>query len=188
MIKLIVGLGNPGEEYSKTRHNVGFWLLNFIIKNYGGDLKSNKKLHGLFGSTQISTQTIYFLKPTTFMNESGIALRACIKFFDIKPQEVLVLHDELDLAVGIIRLKFAGGHGGHNGLRSIINHLGTADFWRLRIGIDHPKNKNLVSGYVLSPPNAADFNKIEEGLQALLPLIPDIVGGSQQKVMLKLHT
>lgn len=154
-IKLIVGLGNPGAQYENTRHNAGFWCLQEVARNYNIALKADKKHQGAIGKGLIGSQTCWLLAPTTFMNLSGVAVSSLANFHKIKPQEILVLHDEIDLPTGCIKLKQGGGHGGQNGLRDIITRLGNQkDFYRLRIGIDHPGHKDKVTGHVLGKPKS----------------------------------
>ncbi|ELN4659202.1 aminoacyl-tRNA hydrolase, partial [Escherichia coli] len=148
-ISLIVGLGNPGKEYAQTRHNAGFWFVERIAEKYGITLKADPKFFGISGRGNIEGQDIRLLLPTTFMNLSGKSVVPFCKFYRVAPEAMLIAHDELDMNPGIIRLKTGGGHGGHNGLRDIVPHLGP-NFHRLRIGIGHPGSKERVSGHVLS--------------------------------------
>ena len=134
-IKLIVGLGNPGPKYTETRHNAGFWFVEALADRYRGNFLPEKKFHGEVARIDIEGSDIWLLKPETYMNRSGLAVSSLASFYKIAPQDVLVAHDEIDLKAGIVRLKSGGGHGGHNGLRDIISHLGTRDFQRLRIGV-----------------------------------------------------
>ncbi len=157
-LKLIVGLGNPGPEHMLTRHNAGFWFVDALASNLGGRFRSHTRFHGDFSRVQLCGQEITLLKPTTFMNRSGLAIRAISDYMKLPPEEILVAHDELDLPVGEARFKLGGGHGGHNGLRHTITHIGPA-FWRLRIGIGHPGDRSPVIGYVLPLVVAGDFNE-----------------------------
>ncbi len=182
-IKLIVGLGNPGVDYAKTRHNVGMWFVDAIAAEFDETFKKEAKFFGFFRKTS----TYCLLIPTTFMNDSGKAVAAVAKFYKISPTEILVVHDELDFPVGQVRLKSGGGHGGHNGLRDIIQHLGSNNFYRLRIGIDHPGHKDRVTPYVLSAPNKKDREEIMLSINLALRLIPDLIAGKFQKVMRELH-
>lgn len=150
-IKAIVGLGNPGEKYAKTLHNIGFWYADELLRAYpGACFSKEKKLHGEQAVVQHNGERLILLKPDTFMNNSGQAVVALCQFYKIKPEEILVAHDEMDLPSGTVKMKQAGGHGGHNGLRSIIQHVG-ANFQRLRLGVGHPGHKDQVLGYVLNP-------------------------------------
>ena len=151
-IRLIVGLGNPGREYETTRHNAGYWWLDELARLQNLSFKSESKFHGLAARGQLHGHEMLLLKPQTFMNVSGRAVGALAQFYKIAPAEMLVVHDELDLPPGVARLKMGGGHGGHNGLKDIIAHLGSKDFWRLRLGIGHPGERADVAGYVLNDP------------------------------------
>lgn len=159
MIKLIVGLGNVGSEYARTRHNAGFWAADMLSERYGIKLVEQKKFFGFIGDGSINSEPVKLLKPTTLMNLSGKSVQAVAGFYQIKPDEILVCHDELELPCGIARAKFGGGHGGHNGLRDISQKIG-ADFHRLRLGIGRPEHKSQVSAYVLSAPPPSEQAKI----------------------------
>jgi len=161
VIKLVVGLGNPGQKYAKTRHNAGFLLLDELVKIEGADFSLQSRFLGSLAEVVTSAGKVYLLKPNTFMNRSGQSVTLVMKYFKILPEEVLVVHDELDFSVGSMKLKFSGGHGGHNGLRDIIAALGGKDFLRLRIGIDRPVSAKLVADYVLSNFSKQDEEKIE---------------------------
>ena len=179
-IALIVGLGNPGKEYQKHRHNVGFWLLDELSQNF----KIEKKFFGEVGDFK----NIRLLKPTTFMNRSGLSVQSVVNFYKIKAEEILVIHDELDLNAGVVRLKKGGGHGGHNGLRDIITSLGSADFYRLRLGIGHPGDRNLVSDFVLHKPSSLENTQIEDAITKAILQIDNIIAGNFDKAMQTLHT
>ncbi len=153
MIKLVVGLGNPGQQYEKTRHNAGFLFLEQLAYELGCSWTRESKFHGLWASCSIAAQKIILLKPTTFMNHSGQSVGAVTRYHKIEPSEILVVHDELDFEVGVVKLKKGGGHAGHNGLRDIIAHLNSNDFHRLRIGIGRPLAGKSVADYVLSVPS-----------------------------------
>ena len=188
-IKLIVGLGNPGPNYIDTRHNAGAWFVEQIAASEQSPLKPESKFHGLFAKVIIANQTVYLLNPTTFMNRSGMAVQAVCQFYKIQPEEILVVHDELDFDAGITRLKVAGGHGGHNGLRDIIQKLGGAkDFVRLRVGIGHPGDKSKVHSYVLKNPSSVDKQKITDSLIDAHRYLEQIVTGDLEKAMNGLHT
>lgn len=187
-IKLIVGLGNPGPKYSETRHNAGFWFVEELANHYRGRFLPEKKFHGEVARISVEGNDIWLLKPETYMNRSGLAVVSLASFYKIMPQNILVAHDEIDLKAGIARLKSGGGHGGHNGLRDIIAHLGTRDFQRLRIGVDHPGSKDLVVDYVLRRPDAKDRQAIEDAITDALRVMPKISAGEWEKAMHQLHT
>lgn len=164
-IKLIVGLGNPGEKYADTRHNAGEWLIERLARRFNVSLNPESKFFGKTARTLVNGKEVRLLVPTTFMNLSGKAVGALANFYRIKPEEILVIHDELDLPAGIAKLKQGGGHGGHNGLKDIVAQLGNKNnFYRLRIGIGHPGHRDLVAGYVLNKPSPADRNALEKVL------------------------
>ncbi|MET0013840.1 MAG: aminoacyl-tRNA hydrolase [Sedimenticola sp.] len=187
-IRLIVGLGNPGAQYDETRHNAGFWFVDLVARRHGGMFKSETKFHGQTCRVRIDGRECWLLKPSTFMNRSGQAVSALANYFKIHIEEVLVAHDELDIPAGSIRLKKGGGHGGHNGLRDIVSAMGGKDFWRLRIGIDHPGNARQVVDYVLGRPSRDDAIEIEREIARAEELLPRILAGDSQKVMNLLHT
>ncbi len=187
-IKLIVGLGNPGREYESTRHNAGFWWVDEFAHAHKFTFKAESKFHGLTARGQVHGHEVLLLKPQTFMNASGRALAALAQFYKIEPQHMLVVHDELDLPPGSAKLKLGGGHGGHNGLKDIIAHLGTRDFWRLRIGIGHPGERADVMGYVLHPPLREEGELIAQAMQRSHDVANLIVEGKMEAAMLKLHS
>lgn len=187
-IKLIVGLGNPGAEYENTRHNVGVWFLNRLLAGTRFELKPEKKFKGDVVKATLYDHEIFLLAPTTFMNLSGESVLALARFYKIAPQEILVVHDELDLPCGTVRLKQGGGHGGHNGLQSIIQHIGTQDFLRLRLGIDHPGHKDLVSDYVLSKPKPNQSELMEDAIADSLRVVPQLLSGNLADAMQELHS
>jgi len=166
-IKLIVGLGNPGNEYVDTRHNAGFWFLDELARMYHGTFKNDKKFFGDAVKIQINAKDVWLLKPNTFMNLSGQALQALAQFYKINLENIVVIHDELDLDPGVARLKKGGGHGGHNGLRDISTRSGK-DFWRIRLGIGHPGDRNKVTGYVLNKPSKDDRISIERAIPLIM--------------------
>lgn len=186
-IKLFVGLGNPGEAHQNTRHNAGFWWLDFVAKNHRLSFKNNSKFFGFFSKNSENGE-YYLLKPTTFMNESGKSVAAFANFYKLKPEEILIIHDELDLKPGKIKLKLSGGHGGHNGLKSISSALQSNNYWRLRIGIGHPGDKNLVSNYVLKKPQKLDDDKIQEAIFNSYKIFSLLVTGQFNKSLLNLHS
>lgn len=186
-IQLIVGLGNPGNEYTGTRHNAGFWWVDQVCAETGSQLKLEAKFFGHAGKLKSSNE-VWLLKPTTFMNASGRSVGAIAKFYKIPPESILVIHDELDLPPGTVKLKKGGGHGGHNGLKDIAAQLGTPDFWRLRLGIGHPGDKNAVANYVLKDPTRDEMRAIEENIDQSTTLLPLLLKGEFEAAMLKLHT
>ncbi len=164
-IKLIVGLGNPGDKYTDTRHNAGEWLIERLARRFNVSLNPESKFFGKTARTLVNRKEVRLLVPTTFMNLSGKSVGALASFYRIKPEEILVIHDELDLPPGIAKLKQGGGHGGHNGLKDIVAQLGNNNnFYRLRIGIGHPGHRDLVAGYVLNKPSPADRDALEKVL------------------------
>jgi len=187
-VQLIVGLGNPGNEYEQTRHNAGFWFVDAIARRYNTSFKSEKKFHGDIARISVNGQEVWLLKPDTFMNRSGQAIQALANFYKIKLENILVAHDELDLDPGVARLKKDGGHGGHNGLRDTIEKMGGKNFLRLRIGIGHPGDKNRVSGYVLKKASNDDHIDIERAIDQALKVLPQVIDGDLAKAMNELHT
>ncbi len=184
-IKLIVGLGNPGDKYEATRHNAGFWCVDAIAAQYNIKFAMDAKMFGIVGKLNADT---WLLKPTTFMNNSGKAVVALANYYKILPAEILVVHDELDLPAGSVKLKFGGGHGGHNGLKDIHMALGTADYWRLRLGIDHPGDRNEVINYVLKAPTKLEIDALQANIHAACGVVPLLLKGDFEAAMLKLHT
>lgn len=187
-IRLIVGLGNPGREYEATRHNAGFWWVDAVAAGKSASFKPEKKFHGLAARLAANNREVWLLKPETFMNLSGRAVSALAGFYKITPDEILVVHDELDLPPGTVRLKKGGGHGGHNGLKDIIAQLGTPDFWRLRLGIGHPGDRNAVVNFVLNAPQLAEQELIDTAVDASLAGLPQLLSGDFPAAMIKLHT
>lgn len=187
-IKLLVGLANPGPDYAQTRHNAGHWYLNQLASQENIQLKAEAKFYGLTGRIQFAGNDIRLLVPTTFMNLSGKAVSAMAKFYRIKPEEILVAHDELDLPPGTAKFKLGGGHGGHNGLKDIISQLGNnKNFYRLRIGIGHPGDRNKVSGYVLGKPQKQDLDFIEQSIDEAARCTTILGQDGLQKAMNRLH-
>lgn len=183
-IKLIVGLGNPGDKYEKTRHNAGFWFVDLIAAQNSCKLALDAKMFGFVG--KLKTEA-WLLKPTTFMNASGKAVAALANYYKILPSEILIVHDELDLQPGTAKLKLGGGRSG-NGIKDIIAALGTEDFWRLRIGIGHPGDKNEVVNYVLKAPTKDESDALEASIHAAAGVVPFLLAGDFDAAMLKLHT
>lgn len=187
-IKLIVGLGNPGREYEDTRHNAGFWWVDEFARAHQFVFRSEAKFHGQAARGTMQAHEIFLLKPQTFMNVSGRGVGALAQFYKITPDQILVVHDELDLPPGAAKLKLGGGPGGHNGLKDIIAHLGTRDFWRLRIGIGHPGDRAEVSNYVLNAPRREEMLLIEQAMQRAQDVSQLIAEGKLEAAMLKLHS
>jgi len=187
-IRLIVGLGNPGREYETTRHNAGYWWVDELARLQNLNFKSEARFHGLMARGQLHGHEMLLLKPQTFMNVSGRSVGALVQFYKIAPAEILVVHDDLDLQPGVARLKLGGGHGGHNGLKDIIAHLGTRDFWRLRLGIGHPGDRAEVVNFVLNDPRKEERALIEQAVQRALEVADLIITGKQEAAMLKLHS
>ena len=188
MIKLIVGLGNPGAEYEATRHNAGFWWLDAVARELKVNLVPDKSYWGLVARTQVQGQTVWLLAPQTFMNLSGKSVGALAKFFKIQPDEILVAHDELDIEPGQAKLKKGGGHAGHNGLRDIHAQLGSAEYWRLRIGIGHPGEKSEVVHWVLKKPSPEQRRGIEDSITRSVKALAQLLTGDMEKAMLQIHT
>ncbi len=187
-VSLIVGLGNPGSEYEKTRHNAGFWFLDELARQQNLSFKLEKKFHGEVARYKYAGEDVWLLKPTTFMNLSGQSVQALAHFYKINLDEILVVHDELDLSVDTARLKKGGGHGGHNGLRDITSKMGGNNFLRLRIGIGHPGDKNQVTNHVLKKASTDDQISIERNIERALNVLPLVIEGEVQKAMNELHT
>ncbi len=186
-IQLIVGLGNPGKQYEQTRHNAGFWFVESLVSAYHGQLKNESKFQAEIATLDIAGHKVWAIKPNTFVNLSGQAVTQAAHYYKIEPESILVIHDELDLEPGTIKLKKGGGHGGHNGLRDVCEKIGK-DYWRLRVGIGHPGDRNRVSDYVLSRPGKVDEELIEDTLTKGLRNIEDIIRGDSEKAMQDLHT
>lgn len=191
-IRLIVGLGNPGPEYEQTRHNAGFWLVDNLANTLPGcRLQRESKYNAMLAKSIISGNEVWLLEPLTFMNRSGQSVGALARFFKIKPEEVLVVHDELDIAPGVAKLKKGGSSGGHNGLKDITAALGTQDYWRLRLGIGHPRNsqsQQAVADFVLHRPRKEEQPLIDESIDKSLRIIPLVVEGKFDVAMMQLHT
>lgn len=191
-IKLIVGLGNPGPEYERTRHNAGFWFAEDVAHEIGGSFASEKKFFGQIARGAGASSEVRVIKPQTFMNLSGQSVAAVAKFYDITPESILVAHDELDLDPGDIKFKFGGGHAGHNGLRDIQAKLGTGDYWRLRIGIGHPREsvnaQQPVADWVLNRPRRDEQDAIEIAIERALALLHFLIAGDTESAVKQLHT
>lgn len=187
-LRLIVGLGNPGPEHAKTRHNAGFWLVDALAEQAGARFGLESKLFGETAKATLAGQSLWLLKPVTFMNLSGKSVAAALRYWKIEPEQMLVAHDELDLPPGTARLKFDGGHGGQNGLRDIIRLLGHARFHRLRVGIGHPGHKDRVTPWVLGRPGRDDEAAILRAIDDALAVLPLAVTGDFNEAMKRLHT
>lgn len=187
-ITCIVGLGNPGPKYEDTRHNVGFWLVDRLARRFGAVMRAENKFGGEVARIRTSVGECWLLKPMTYMNNSGRSVSALAKFYKLPLEQMLVAHDELDMAPGVIRLKKGGGHGGHNGLRDIISAMGGKDFHRVRIGIGHPGHRDGVSDYVLSRPYKTEQEAIDRGLDELESHWETVQEGDMAKAMRELHT
>ncbi len=187
-IKLVVGLGNPGEKYNETRHNAGFLFLDELCREFNAELKTDKNCFGKTVKLEFDGGTVRLLAPDTFMNLSGKAVVAAMNFYKINIAEVLVVHDELDLPPGIAKLKFSGGHGGHNGLRDIIAKTGSKDFARLRIGIGHPGHASAVTGFVLKKAPKQDHQLMLDSFIEASRVMPKMFAGEIQLAMNELHT
>ena len=188
MIKLIVGLGNPGQEYEKTRHNAGFLFLDLMAASAGGAWLNESRFNGQTSAVTIHNKVVRLIKPMLYMNRSGQAVGNIARYYKIDVSEILVVHDELDFNAGAVKLKKSGGHGGHNGLKDIIAHLGGNEFYRLRIGVGRPSASHLVSNYVLSAPNKADELAIYKACECALNDIDMLFVGEMEKAMNKINT
>lgn len=187
MIRLIVGLGNPGRDYVDTRHNAGFWFIDKFASQHKVGLSLDKKYFGFIGKFKYDDHDVWLLKPETFMNLSGKAVAALANFYKIQPSEILVAHDELDFNPGIVKLKLGGGAGGHNGLKDINRVIGN-DYWRLRLGIGHPGDKNEVVSFVLKKPPLAELSLIEDEISQSLTIMDLVLSDKLNDAMKKLHT
>ena len=188
MIKLFVGLGNPGPEYESTRHNAGFWWVDELARSLKAPLQMDKGYHGLVARTSVQGQTVWLLEPQTFMNLCGKSVAALARFYKIQPQEILVVHDELDLPPGEAKLKLGGSHAGHNGLRDIHAQLGTDDYWRLRLGVGHPGIKSEVIHWVLKKPSLDHRIAIDQTIARSLKALPHFLSGEMDKATMLVHT
>jgi PTH1 family peptidyl-tRNA hydrolase len=187
-IRIVAGLGNPGKDYSGTRHNAGFWFVDRLIAQAGGSFSRDARLQCDSARLRDATLDIRVIKPLTYMNESGRAVGQALNYFKLQPEELLVVHDDVDFPPGVIRLKRDGGHAGHNGLRSIIAHLGANNFARLRIGVGHPGHKDRMLDAVLGRPSAAEQKLIDAAIARGLAEMPLILAGELEKAMTGLHS
>jgi PTH1 family peptidyl-tRNA hydrolase len=185
-LRIIVGLGNPGPEHLLTRHNAGFWFVDALAAKAGARFRSHTKFQGEICRTQLSGGEVTLLKPMTYMNRSGLAIRALFDYLKVQASEVLVVHDELDLAVGEVRFKLGGGAGGHNGLRDTITHIGQ-DFWRLRLGIGHPGDKSEVIDYVLRRAPKEEEARLLESVSEAIPVLQVFLEQGAERAMNDLH-
>ena len=187
-LKVIVGLGNPGSKYTETRHNAGFWFIEELAREYSASFRQEKKFHGEVAKISLEGKEIWLLKPGTFMNRSGLAVQSLLSFYRFTAEQLLVVHDEIDLPPGTAKLKTGGGHGGHNGLRDIISQLGSKDFHRLRIGVGHPGSKDQVVDYVLHDASRDDRILIERDIDDAVSVMPELASGALEQAMQKLHS
>ncbi len=187
-IQLIVGLGNPGPQYAATRHNAGFWFLEKLAEEYGYTLRNDSKFHGLMAKGKIQGIECLLLQPNTFMNHSGLAVSSAANYYKINAENILVVHDELDLVCGEVKLKWGGGHAGHNGLRDIAQALKSPHFARLRLGIGHPGHKDKVLNYVLGHASQSERNKVDFAIEKTLPILPKLLNGDWENAVQQLHT
>ena len=185
-LRLVVGLGNPGERYARTRHNAGFWLVDELARRHGGTFRMEARHQSELARVSIQGHEVWLLKPQSFMNRSGAPLQSVAAFYRVPVGEILVAHDDLDLPTGTLRLKEAGGHGGHNGLRDCIATLGEA-FWRLRIGIGHPGGKSDVVDFVLMKPAADEQRELRDSIDRAADIVPVLLADGAQKAMNQLH-
>lgn len=188
VLRVIAGLGNPGQQYQMTRHNAGFWFIDELLRRYSGQLSLGSRFNATTGRIVVGGQDVSLICPHTFMNNSGQAIGEFLRYYKIEPLELLVVHDELDLDPGCARIKKGGGHGGHNGLRSIHQHLSTDRYYRLRVGIGHPGRPNLVTPHVLSAPPSDQRNRIEDALYRSADALQIWIEQGVEKAMAQLHT
>ena len=193
-IKLIVGLGNPGPDYARTRHNAGFWLVDEVAHDVHATFALEKAFSGMVAKGRVQGEQVWLAKPLTYMNRSGLCVGTLARFYKLVPESVLVLHDELDLMPGQVKIKQGGGHAGHNGLKDIQAHLSTPDYWRLRLGIGHPRDvagdgrPMDVADYVLRRPQLAEQKLIDASIENGLQILPLFLKGDAQNAMMDLHS
>lgn len=187
MIKLFVGLGNPGPEYEATRHNAGFWWIDALARDLGTRLVAERAYQGLVARVNAAGGPVWLLEPMTYMNKSGVSVAALARFFKIEPKQILVVHDELDLLPGQVKLKFGGSAAGHNGLKDIHGMLGTQDFWRLRLGIGHPGVKAEVVNYVLKKPSPDHRDAIDKAIEKSLEARGLLLAGAMDQALARIH-
>lgn len=189
-LKLIVGLGNPGRDYEDTRHNAGFWFVDRLAREFGVSLRLDKAYQALTAKIVVQGQTVWLMQPQTYMNRSGVSVAGLATFYKIAPAEILVVHDELDFLPGVIKLKYGGSHAGHNGLKDIAARLGSLDFWRLRVGIGHPRSLNLqqeVADFVLHRASREQQALIDQALDKALLVQDKLLRGEFEQAMMSLH-
>ena len=186
-IQIVAGLGNPGKRYEDTRHNAGFWFVDLLARRYGAVFKEERRFQGELARIDVEGRELRLLKPATFMNRSGAAIRSLCAYLKVPPEAVMVAHDDLDLPMGVARLKRGGGAGGHNGLRDVIAHLGR-EFFRLRIGVGHPGHHNEVIDYVLTRPGREEEQSIRAAIEEAADVMPILLGEGEQRAMTRLHT
>ncbi|MCO4810872.1 MAG: aminoacyl-tRNA hydrolase [Gammaproteobacteria bacterium] len=186
-IRIIAGLGNPGEKYERTLHNAGFWFVDALARKYGGSFRYEKKFAADYCRINLHGEDVWLVKPQSYMNQSGGPIRGVLDYYRLTLGELLVAHDEIDLPPGTTRLKQGGGHGGHNGLRDIIRHCG-AEFLRLRLGVGHPGEKDMVTNYVLKRGSGETEDAIERDIDDAMGVMPELVDGEINAAMKKLHT
>lgn len=186
-IRLIVGLGNPGPRYAETRHNAGFWFVDALVRRHSTEFRAESRFDGEAARLTLPEGDCWLLKPMSFMNKSGLPVRKCADFYRIAPEEILVVHDELDLDPGVARLKMGGGHGGHNGLRDLHRHMGGPNYARLRLGIGHPGHRDEVVPFVLDRPGRDDARAIDDAIDAALDQVPALIAGRWDEAVRNLH-
>ncbi len=186
-LKLVVGLGNPGPKYARTRHNAGWWFIDALLAQHHGSWRHERQLQMELARVGEAGSDLWLAKPQSFMNRSGAPVIALASFYRIEPSEILVVHDDIDLPPGVARFKLGGGHGGHNGVRDVIAHLGP-DFWRLRLGVGHPGTKDQVLDAVLDRPQPLEQQLIDAAMQRALDCMPEMLRGDGQKAMHRLHS
>ena len=186
-IRIIAGLGNPEEKYECTLHNAGFWFVDAVARKFGGDFRYEKKFDADICKVTLHGEDVWLVKPQSYMNCSGQPVRGVLDYYRLKAGQLLVAHDEIDLPVGTVRLKHAGGHGGHNGIRDVIKHCG-AEFMRLRLGVGHPGEKSKVTNYVLKRASADVEAAVERNIDDAIAVLPELVDGDGNAAMKKLHT
>ncbi len=186
-IRIIVGLGNPEERYERTLHNAGFWFVDALARKFGGHFRHEKKFDAEICRVRMHGEEVWLVKPQSYMNRSGPPVRGMLDYYRLRPSELLVAHDEIDLPPGTVRLKEGGGHGGHNGIRDVIRHCG-ADFLRLRLGVGHPGEKDEVTNYVLKRGSSDVEAAIERNIDDAIDVMPELVDGAVNAAMKKLHT
>lgn len=187
-IRLLVGLANPGIDYAKTRHNAGAWFVEHLVAQLGKSLRMERKYHGQYTQAIVDSYPCHLLVPATYMNHSGQAVQACAAYHRIPSTSILIAHDDIDLDPGTVKLKFDGGDGGHNGLKDVISHLNTKQFYRLRIGVGHPGQSKDVVNFVLNPPSQAERKEIDAAILRAYEILPFILSGDIQQAMQRLHT